>query len=150
LGALVFDLTYILPGLYTSTECFAAAADQQTCTPSAPTPFTSPYNLSNFNDGSGLSSNATFTVRGYLRDTVSGENVGVFDGVFGAEFQNQSYQEVLATVLGGGSVISSYSATLTVNEIPEPSTVALSVLGIALLGTRLIRRRSTQCHDRVQ
>ena len=141
LGTLVFDLTYILPGFYTSADCFAAPADQQTCTPAAPPPFTSPYNLSNFNDGNGLSSNGAFSVRGNVRDTATNLNIGVFDGVFGAEFKDQSYQEVLATVLGGGSVLPSYSATLTVSdEIPEPSTTAYCLLA-TLFGFCLLRRR---------
>ncbi len=133
LGSLVFDLTFILPGVYSSAECGAAPADEQTCTPAAGAPFTSPYNLSNFSDGSGLSSNATFTVLGNVRDTAGNVTIGTFRGVFGAEFQNQSYQEVLATVLGGGAVLPSYSATITVSDIPEPGSIGLMMIGGGLL-----------------
>jgi hypothetical protein len=143
LGTLVFDLTFILPGVYSSAQCGAAPADEQTCTPAAAAPFTSPYNLSNFNDGTGLSSNATFSVSGNVRNTAGNTTVGTFTGVFGAEFQNQSYQQVLSTVLAGGSVLPSYSATLTVSsEIPEPGSIGLFALGGGLLiaASRRIKR----------
>ena len=142
LPGLALDLTYILPGLYSSADCFAAPADEQTCTPPAGAPFTSPYNLSNFDDGNGLSSNATFSVRGIVRDTNTNLAIGLFEGVFGAEFQNQSYQQVLAQVLApNGAVLASYSAQITAEAIPEPSTTALFLIGSALVGAGWFRRR---------
>lgn len=126
------DLTLILPGTYSSADCFAAPANGQTCTPDAPPPFVSPYNLSNFIDaGAGLSSNATFSVRGMIRDIDTGVNVAPFNGVLGAEFLGQSYQEVLATLFAGGSVLASYSGTI--EAIPEPSTATLAFIGAAAL-----------------
>jgi hypothetical protein len=142
LGNLVLELTYIVPGVYSSAGCAPPSNNGDTCTPAAPPPFTSPYNLTNFDDGDGLSSNATFAVRGNVRDTSTGMIVGLFDGVFGAEFQDQSLEQVLAQVTApGGSILASYSATITATQIPEPSTAALAAVGVALIAARFVRRR---------
>ncbi len=141
------DLTFILPGNYSSAECFAPEATGQTCTPAAPPPLTSPYNLTNFIDtAAGLSSNATLSVQGVLRDLDTGALTPyVFNGILGAEFQGQSYQDVLATLFsngGTGSVLASYSGTINVTLIPEPSTGMLAAMGAAgVLFARFFRRR---------
>jgi hypothetical protein len=150
LGSLVLDLTFILPGIYTSTQCGLPAANEDTCTPAAPPPFTSPYNLSNFFDGDGLSSNAAFSVRGNVRDTSSGLVVGYFEGIFGAEFKDQSLEDVLAAVTapGGSVMVDSYSATITATEIPEPSSVSLFALGsVMVMGGLLCRRLPTRIRN---
>lgn len=128
------DLTMILPGAYSSTDCFAAPMGGQTCTPDAPPPFVSPYNLSNFIHGAaGLSSNATYSVRGTLRNLDTGSTSIRYNGILGAEFLGQSYQEVLQTLLNGGSVLASYSGTLQAEAVPEPSTAAFALIGAAAL-----------------
>lgn len=157
-----FTLTQVLPGNYTPAECFAAPADQQTCTPapfdhdSDPTtpPLLSPYNLTNSQPGNTgpIVSTAEFNVRGTVRDTVTNE-IGAFTGRFVANLRdltingtftggNIPYQAVLAAVLAGGKVEGfNYAATLDVQPIPEPGTWAISLGGLALVGTSLLRRR---------
>ncbi|QOY87458.1 PEP-CTERM sorting domain-containing protein [Paludibaculum fermentans] len=136
------DLTFIDIGAYGSADCTTAPANGQTCTPSAPAPFQSPYSLSNFFDStSGLSSNANFSVRGFMRNLDTGLNDYAFNGVFGAEFLGQPYQSVLATVTAGGSVVASYSATINATAIPEPSTGLLTLLGAGFVAFGVMRRR---------
>lgn len=140
------DLTFIDVGTYSSADCAAAPANGQTCTPSAPAPFQSPYGLTNFIDSTaGLSSNANFTVRGVMRNLDTGLIDYYFNGVFGAEFLGQPYQSVLQTVSQGGSVVASYSGTInaTAVGVPEPSTGVLGAIGVGFLALGVCRRRRT-------
>ena len=147
---LQFTLEFIPAGVFSAADCFAAPANEQTCTPppfdpdgAGPlAPIFSPYNLNNFIDAqSGLSSSASFTVRGSVVDTITSE-VGTFRGVFTATFLGTPYQDTLSTVLGGGSVTVPFSASFDVTAIPEPSTLAMLAAGMALLGgARLFRRK---------
>ncbi len=138
------DLTFIDIGTYSAADCGPPAAVGQTCTPAAPAPFQSPYNLSNFNDSTaGLSSNANFSVRGVMRNLDTGLIDYNFNGVFGAEFLGQSYQDVLSAVSApGGSVLASYSGTINATSaVPEPSTGILAGIGTGLLGLSFFRRK---------
>lgn len=137
------DLKFIDVGTYSSADCGAVAASGQTCTPSAPFPYTSPYNLSNFVDSSaGLSSNTTFSVRGVLRNLDTGLIDYNFNGVFGAEFLGQPYQEVLAIVNSGGSVSASYSGTINATSaVPEPSVGFLTGMGLVCVALGLFSKR---------
>jgi len=139
------DLQFIQPGQYSSAQCGPPSASGQTCTPAAPPPFVSPYNLSNFIDAQGrLSSNANFSVNGDVRNTSTGAIVGQFNGVLGAEFLGQSYQDVLAQIQannGTGSVIASYSGTFEITAIPEPGSISLVTSGAALAALGVIGRR---------
>lgn len=140
------DLKFINLGTYSSASCFAAPANGQTCTPPAPIPYGSPYNLSNFIDANaGLSSNATLSVRGDMRNIDTNVVEYLFSGILGAEFLGDSYQEVLAVVLPGGSRLASYSGTIDVTAvIPEASTGVLAIMGAGLVAiSRLMRRKSS-------
>ena len=129
---LSLDLTYIEPGQFSSTLCGAAPAAGQTCTPFAG----SPFNFVNLPSGSSISSILSFVVSGPATDGVSD---GPFTAVYTAQFVGLSYQSVLATLSGGGSLTSSYSASFEV--VPEPGTLALLSAGLGLLALR--RRRRT-------
>jgi hypothetical protein len=144
-----FTLEFIRPGSFNAAQCFAAPANQQTCTPppfdpdgAGPEPaIRSPYNLNNFIDANGsLSSTASFSVNGTAIDLTTSD-MAAFQGVFNATFLNIPYQTLLNTVLAGGSITAPFSATLTVTAIPEPSSMALALGGIVLLGAGLVRRR---------
>lgn len=144
---LSFTLEFIRPGSFSAADCFSVPANEQTCTlppfdpdGAGPDPaIRSPYNLTNFTDAGGrLSSTASFSVRGTVLDTITSEVVP-FDGIFNATFQNIPYQQLVTTVLSGGSVTTPFTAQVTV--VPEPSSAALALAGIACIALRVSRRR---------
>jgi hypothetical protein len=146
-----FTLTSIRPGGFSSAQCGAPAAAGQTCTP-APFPYDpdgpggdppimlqSPYELTN---NSVSSSNAVFFVSGIAIGP--GGDMGNFEGQFTATFLDVPFQELLSTVLSGGTVTKPFSAQITVTDIPqvpEPSSMALALGGLALVGAGLARKR---------
>lgn len=130
-------LEYIAPGVFPAATCAAPPAAGQVCTPSVPGAL-SPFNLSNVTADS---STVSFNVRGTATDG-SGDPVSFFTGTFTTQFSDQSYQEVLAIINGGGSVDASFSANFVFTTVPEPSTVAMVLLGgvAVVFGAR--RRRA--------
>ncbi|MBC7926039.1 MAG: PEP-CTERM sorting domain-containing protein [Bryobacteraceae bacterium] len=136
----LFTLELVLPGQFSSAQCFAAAANGQVCTVPPSGDSVSPYNLNNFTDATaGLSSSASFSVRGTVIDT-SDNSLSNFDGVFTATFLGQPYQQTLGTVFLGGSVNVPFSATFNVTSaVPEPSSILLGLSGLAMIA--LVRRK---------
>jgi hypothetical protein len=118
-----FTLQLLSAGVFSAAQCGLPAAAGQTCTPSG-----SAFNLSNLTASSSVLS---FAVKGVAVGTAGEETA--FTGVFTAQFASSSYQAVLATLQGGGTVQSTYSATFSV---PEPG-LALLLAGAALLAARV-------------
>lgn len=101
-----FTLTTIGPGVFTSSGCTAApAAPGQTCSFAG-----SPFNLVNTPDGAV----AFFSASGTVLNTKTGAT-SAFTATFSTEFTGQSYQSVLAQVVGSGATLSApYSASITI------------------------------------
>jgi hypothetical protein len=133
------DLTSVDPGSFTSTDCFAAPAAGQTCTPGAPFPQPNPFNLSN---GSASLSVASITFHGTAVNTTTGETSS-FIGVFSSQF-TVPYQTLLSDIAAGGSISTSYSASITATSttVPEPATMIL--LGSGLIGIFVMGRKRTR------
>ncbi|HYO81532.1 MAG TPA: PEP-CTERM sorting domain-containing protein, partial [Bryobacteraceae bacterium] len=135
-----FVLERILPGAFPSTQCTAAPASGQICTPTFAGLPVSPYNLNNFTDADGdLSSQGSFIAEGRVEvQDGMGNMTGTsrFSATFVANFKGQSFQELLAELGpgGDGQVEAGYTTTVVVTAIPEPSTLGLSGLALLALG----------------
>jgi hypothetical protein len=142
----VFDLTFIELGVFSSAGCLAAPSPGQVCTPegipqlvTAANPTgRSAYNL--INTATGVT--ASFDVRGIVRDTSDpGGLPSLFTGTFSATFNGETYQSLLNDLATTGQVDAPYTAVFTATIIPEPGTVALMFSGFALIAVGAYRRR---------
>lgn len=123
----------IYAGVDGPTDCGAppsAGPPPQVCTPPLPVG-ESPFNLQNLPPASSISSTGAFSLSG----VVEGNPAETWFATFTSQF-NVPFQTVLA-MLGPGenqTVSDSYSATFTVSSaIPEPSTLLMFALGLALI-----------------
>ncbi len=85
--------------------------------------------------------NNTTVTMSFSGIATNGPDSGFASGVFTAQFLGQTPEQLLAVIAAGGTVTTSYSATLGVSATPEPASVATSVMGLGLMGFGLWRRR---------
>jgi hypothetical protein len=129
-----FDLNFIEPGIFPSTDCSSTATPGQVCTPNFPPP-KSPFNLINTPTGAAVS----LSVKGSVRED-GGKPQG-FVGIYTTQFVGMNFQTLLLTIQNGGTVNASYSANFTTSPaIPEPSTMYLTLSGLLLIGGAFARR----------
>jgi PEP-CTERM motif len=134
-GGAFFDLNNIFPGVFSSAQCSLAPAAGQVCTPYA----TSPFNLVNT---SASTSSTSLVLSGFVRNTLG--ELSTFVGTFTTQ-STQPFQVALATLLAGGTVTNTYSATFTATitpVVPEPATLLTLGTGLMLTGWRARRRRT--------
>ncbi len=125
---LQFDLSNVEGGGFSPVFCAAPPALGQSCTLTD-----QPFELANVSGGSVLS----FNVDGMMS---AGIEQTVYQAVYSMQFLGLTYQQVLATLLGGGSVTTIYSATFSGDgtaSVPEP--VSLVLVGVGL-GVGVFRR----------
>lgn len=129
------DLTGLGPGVFGASQCAAAPAVGQTCTPSL-----SPYNFVNLPAGTGFDTLLSISVTGTAVNTSTGET-SPFTGTITTQFAGP-YQMLFATVANGGSVSSSFSATFVVDggddtggttTTPEPGSFLMLLAGLGTL-----------------
>jgi PEP-CTERM motif len=86
---------------------------------------------------------AGFNVRGVVH---SGSDVSTFIGAFSHVFSNTDIATLLAKVNAAGFIDTPFDADFQVTAIPEPTTIALAVVGLGMLGfsgwSKRLRRRS--------
>jgi hypothetical protein len=125
-----FTFTDLLAGIDGAAGCSASPpAPGQECTPNVPAE--SPFNLQNT---SSSTSSASFSIAGFEIDSLTNDTVPIF-GTFTTPFASIPFQTLLAEVIAGGTVTTSFSAqfvTEPVPSVPEPATQAL-MLGASLL-----------------
>ena|SRR5687767_8099538 len=125
-------LTQVLPGSFSSAQCFSAPAAGQTCTPVG-----SAFNLVN---QTSTTSSATFAVIGNAVNGVAGDT-SPFTAIFTSQF-NVPFQTLLTSLFANnntGTYSSSYSLSVDAEAIPEPMT--LSLVGGSLIGLVMWQRR---------
>lgn len=125
-----FDLSSLGPGS-ANTAC-AGLPELGTCSALAGSPFVL--------QRQGGSTVVSLSVTGVARDGTAPNSTWL--GTFSATFAGQLPDAIQTTILGGGTITSTYAGSfvLTVGDVPEPSTMALLGFGLAAAG--LVRSRS--------
>ena len=127
---LAFDLGSVDSGAFGGANCGAPAAVGQVCTPVLPPPFVlGNFEFANLFSGPAISSVLSFNVDGSMSD-LAGDTT--YQGIYSMQFLGLSYQQVLAATLGGGSLTTTYSATLFTDQeatVPEPLSIVLVFTG---------------------
>jgi hypothetical protein len=104
---LQINATGIAPGVFGSASCGAVPAAGQTCSPGGAL---AGLNFTNTPTGA----TASLTVQGELVNGTAPPTAA--DGVYTFQFADTTYQAVLATLAGGGSVQSTYSAEFVAGD----------------------------------
>lgn len=126
-----FDLTSIGPGP-SNTTC------STTLNPNAPACAVfpnSPFVLQSTATGTSVSLSAF----GVARDASSSTSNWL--GAFTTQIAGLTPAQIQASILGGGSQISTYSGDFVVTVVPEPATVGSMLLGGLLLAGAALRRK---------
>lgn len=131
IGGFTFDLEQVFAGIRGSAGCVGAPTTGQNCTPTG-----TAFNLTNLTPNS---STASFRVAGTVMD---GTGMSDFTGTFTTQFDNLSFQEVIAQATSAGGVETTFSASFTAAVVPEPSTYALLGTGLFALAGVARRRRA--------
>jgi hypothetical protein len=132
-------LTYLFPGIDGSAGCSASPpAASQVCTPDLPDQ--SPLDLQNTSSASSV---VSFDILGVEVDSLTGDTIPI-TGEFTMPLTNENFQELLDTTLGGGTVITSFSAqfttsSVTTGTVPEPGNLILMLAGIGVMGLAWLR-----------
>jgi PEP-CTERM motif-containing protein len=129
----MFDLTFIQPGVGTLAACSSSALGAE-CTPAG-----SPFTLIQ-----GQGDVAVFlTLDGNSYTGTSGSGTSATVGSFTTQFTVLgTIPAVLAALVGPGGVSTSYSANfVATNPTPEPSTGTYLLFGAGLIGLSLLGRR---------
>jgi len=93
------------------------------------------FNWSNITDHSSIVS-ASF--EGIATDKATGETSKI-NGTLGATFSDKPFQTILSEAIGGATITTSYSGTIT--AVPEPATSSLMLLGGLVVAGAMVRRR---------
>jgi hypothetical protein len=132
-----FNLISILPGEFGNTDCGAAPAAGQICTPGSPSGGMSPFEFVNL---SPTSSVVSFQVQAEAVRISTGE-ITPYTGSFSATFNDQNFQSVLQSFFETGEVATGFDAEFTPGfVIPEPSTMNL-LIGALFVGVGAVTRK---------
>jgi hypothetical protein len=126
-GDTSLTLTEVPAGTDPTSTCAGPATVGQTCTPIIGGS-KSLYNFQNISNNGGASVTgftASFTAVGDAIDTATGAT-HPFTATFTATINNESFEDALTSVLGGGSIPNlPYTANFTLTSVPEPGFLSL-------------------------
>jgi len=133
-----------MPGWNITLTDLLAGTDDHTCNGSVATctPTGTPFNLQNEAGGQVV---VGFVFLGTATDGLG--NLSNVAGTFSTTFSNTTYQQILADLTAGQSVVSAATATIGVTPItttPEPASIYLLLSGSALLMVSTAYRRWSQ------
>jgi len=129
------EINFIYAGVGGTSDCSAAPAVGQTCTP--PNPGGSPFTFTNDPPPNDMQSTAQWVFTGVTSDGMSDWR-GVFTSQFDVPFQ--SVPSAFAPG-GSGTVTNSFGATITVIPTPEPAPTFMMATGAGLLLLSLMLRK---------
>lgn len=128
----ILDVNFIFGGINGSAGCsLTPPATGQVCSPAG-----SPFNLQNL---SPTQSTASFRMSGVTNDSSS-----TWTGIFTSQFNNMSYQDVLAAFASNGFVENTFSAQITLTApapVPEPEQLSMFLLGTGMIACAAFIRR---------
>jgi hypothetical protein len=121
------------PWLYTLTRI-----DPQVCAPTATQVCTGYFQLNQAGSGVSVTMAGGGVITGAGLDAPSAFNFAIT-----AQFENRTIAQVIAAAISPGGIFSnSWSGQLSAAPIPEPGTIAMGLLGLALVGSaRVLRGR---------
>jgi hypothetical protein len=133
-------LTFLYQGFDGAAGCSSSpAAPGQICTPAL-----SPLNFQNTIAGG---SSVTFALAGVEVGSTTGDTTPI-TGQFTLPFANQSLQQLLTTIAGGGTETTAFAAEFyapPASTTPEPSTSIALIMAVGMMvGISLVHRRRSE------
>jgi hypothetical protein len=93
----------------------------------------SPFNLQDIGPNQSI---VSFTMGG-----LSADKTASWSGTFTSQFNNMSYEQVLAQLAANGFVSNTFSGQVTLSPIPEPGSLSFLLLGGGMIASATLLRR---------
>lgn len=140
-AGVIFDLTYLTPGSAVNCATLSAAqlaTPNQSCSAYfGGTP--SPLTLTNDATASNVAVRMSVLVDGYTGTRASGFTP--YQGIYTTQVQGNLGQVLTAAATPAGIAPTGTSYSANFSPVPEPGTVGLALMGVAMIATGLYRRR---------
>lgn len=142
-AGVIFDLTYLVPG--SAVDCGTLTPGQLSAANQSCSAYfggvASPLTLTNDATGTQTAVRMTTFVDAYYGSKASGFTP--YQGIFTTQVQGNIGQVLAAAASPGGFAPDGVSYSANFSAIPEPGTVGLAFMGVAMIATGLYRRRSS-------
>ena len=140
-GAIKLDLVTLGPG--TLPNCGSNPGLNKSCSILLPGSVISPFILMQDNNGTAVTlfaSGTTLDTTDHILSYWTGSfTTQLNTGTVGGVFYDYSPAAISTTILGGGSITSTYSGTFNITAVPEP--VSMALIGGGLIALAALKRR---------